>query len=107
MADKVKRIVICLASTEVLRLSEERSHDDCCSGCLECFDECLAGLAGRVDVVDDQDTFSSEIFSVDVYIVLDVRRQLIVASDVRPLAATADLYAVEAIDGTCQLAQQL
>ena len=42
-----------------------------------------------------------------MHIVLDIRRQLMVTSDMCPLAATADLYAVEAVYGSRQVAEDV
>ena len=42
-----------------------------------------------------------------MHIVLDIRRELIFTSDMRTLATSADLYAVETVYGTRQPAQLL
>ena len=85
-----------------LCLGEEHGHGDCSTSCLHSCYECSRRLPCGVDIIDDQDFTATEVFCIDMHIVLDIRRQLMVTSDMCPLAATADLYAVEAVYGSRQ-----
>ena len=67
----------------------------------------IARAACGVYIIDDQDFTATEVFCIDMHIVLDIRSQFIVTSDMSPLAATAYLYAVEAVYGSCQPAEDV
>lgn len=88
-------------------LGKEPSHYDSCTDCLHGSYECTGGLASSVDVVDDHYLTSTEEFVIDVYIVLDVRGQLVLSSDVGTLPATEYLYAVESVLCASEPAQHL
>ena len=78
-----------------------------CTDGLQGTDEGIGGAASGVYVVDDDDLPSLEEVSVDLYEVLDVGGEFIVACDMDTPAASADPYAVVAVYGIRGTAQQV
>lgn len=88
-------------------LGEEHSHDDVGTGSLKCADEGGGRLSRGVDIVYHEDVPTPESLSVNAYVTLDVGAQLIVTSDVSPLAAARDSDVPEPVLGSGASAQEI
>ena len=85
------------AGAVLLCLGQEHGHADCCTCSLQCCSKSVRGLSCGVDIVYEQDFPAIEFLCIDVHLVLDVVREFVLASDVSPLAASADADVLEAV----------
>ena len=89
------------------RFCEEHSQTDVCPGSFDGTDESFGRTPGGVDVIDNQQAFTSEKIGIDFKKMLDVGGKFVFTCDVRPFAVAHHRYVIETIDCPGLLAKQL